>query len=181
MALNVKIALYRGTETNLAALASTGQAGILALATDTNALYIDQGSGTAGIGNPGSGKAWIRAAAGTQVFSAISQAAQIALSGAVTGDICVRTDINQVFMLTAYTVGAYSTFGNWTQVGIVGTGITGLGSGTAHQWVTYIDSSGTQHLAQPAFSDISGALAQTQLPASIASGSNLTLIDCGGF
>ena len=109
MALNVKIALYRGTETNLAALASTGQAGILALATDTNALYIDQGSGTAGIGNPGSGKAWIRAAAGTQVFSAISQAAQIALSGAVTGDICVRTDINQVFMLTAYTVGAYST------------------------------------------------------------------------
>ena len=181
MALNVKIALYRGTETNLAALASTGQAGILALATDTNALYIDQGSGTAGIGNPGSGKAWIRAAAGTQVFTAVSQAAQVLLTGAATGDLCVRSDLNQVFMLTGFAVSAYSTFGNWTQVGIVGTGITGLGSATSHQWVQYVDASGVQHLTQPAFSDISGALAQTQLPASIASGSNLTLIDCGGF
>jgi hypothetical protein len=181
MALNVKIALYRGTEANLAALASTGQAGVLALATDTNALYIDQGSGTAGIGNPGSGKAWIRAAAGTQVFTAISQAAQVALSGALTGDICVRTDINQVFMLTGFGASAYNTFGNWTQVGVIGTAITGLAGATANQWVQYVDTSGVQHLSQPAFTNISGNLAQTQLPASIASGSSLTSVDCGTF
>lgn len=181
MAINVKIALYRGVEANLAALASTGQAGVLALATDTNALYIDQGSGTAGIGNPGSGKAWIRSAAGTQVFTASSQAAQIALSGAITGDICVRTDLNQVFMLTAFTANSYATFGNWTQVGVIGTAITGLSSATAHQWVQYVDTSGVQHLSQPAFTDISGSLAQNQLPASIGSGSSLTSVDCGSF
>lgn len=181
MALNVKIALYRGVEANLASLASTGQAGVLALASDTNALYIDQGSGTAGIGNPGSGKAWIRAAAGTQVFTAASQAAQIALSGALTGDICVRTDLNQVFMLTSPVVNAYATFGNWTQVGIVGTGVTGLAGSTLHQWVQYVDTTGTQHLSQPAFTDVSGALAQTQLPTAIGSGSSLTSVDCGTF
>lgn len=181
MALNVKIALYRGTEANLAALASTGQAGVLALATDTNALYVDQGSGTSGIGNPGSGKAWIRNASGNQVFTAVSQAAQIALSGAMTGDICVRTDLNQVFMLTSIAVNGYATFGNWTQIGVVGTAITGLASGTAHQWVTYVDTSGVQHLAQPAFSDVSGAAAQTQLPTTIGSGSSLTSVDCGTF
>jgi hypothetical protein len=181
MALNTKIALYRGVEANLSALASTGQAGVLALATDTNALYIDQGSGTAGIGNPGSGKAWIRSAAGTQVFTASSQAAQIALSGAMTGDICVRTDINQVFMLTAFVVNAYATFANWTQIGVLGTAIQGLSSGTAHQWVAYVDTSGVQHLSQPAFADVSGSIAQTQLPATIGAGSSLTLVDCGTF
>jgi hypothetical protein len=181
MALNVKVALYRGIEANLATLASTGQAGVLALATDTNALYIDQGSGTAGIGNPGSGKAWIRSAAGTQVFSVATQAAMLLLSGASTGDIAVRSDLNQVFMLTGFTTSAYSTLGNWTQVGVIGTAITGLASGTTHQWVTYVDTTGVQHLAQPAFSDISSALAQTQLPASIGATSSLTSFDCGTF
>jgi hypothetical protein len=181
MALNVKIALYRGIEANLAALASTGQAGVLALATDTNALYIDQGSGTVGIGNPGSGKAWIRSAAGTQVFTVASQAAMLALTGAMTGDLAVRSDANQVFMLTGITAGAAATLGNWTQVGVLGTAITGLSAATSHQWVQYVDQSGVQHLAQPAFADISGALAQTQLPASITSGSSLTSVDCGTF
>ena len=59
MALNVKLGLYRGTLANLSALASTGQAGVLAWTTDTNELYVDAGSGTAGIG---AGNAWQKVA-----------------------------------------------------------------------------------------------------------------------
>ena len=58
MAINVKVALYRGTLANLSALASTGQAGVLAWTTDTHEFYVDFGSGT-GIG---SGNAWQRVA-----------------------------------------------------------------------------------------------------------------------
>lgn len=56
MALNVAVQVYRGTLANLSALASTGKAGVLALATDTNELYIDSGSGS------GIGTAWLRLA-----------------------------------------------------------------------------------------------------------------------
>jgi hypothetical protein len=56
MANNVAIQLYRGTLTNLSALASTGKAGVLAWTTDTNELYVDSGSGT------GIGTAWLRVA-----------------------------------------------------------------------------------------------------------------------
>jgi hypothetical protein len=55
------------------------------------------------------------------------------------------------------------------------------GSATANNFVTYIDDDGVQHLAQPSFANISGFLAQTQLPASIGAGSHLTDIDCGSF
>lgn len=55
------------------------------------------------------------------------------------------------------------------------------GSATPRQWVSYIDNNGVQHTSQPSFSDIAGTLSQTQLPASIGSGSNLTSIDCGSF
>lgn len=37
----------------------------------------------------------------------------------------------------------------------------------AHQWISWIDSSGVPHLSQPAFSDVSGSLAAGQLPASV--------------
>jgi hypothetical protein len=279
MALNVKIALYRGTKSDLSTLSSSGQAGVVALTTDSNELFIDQGSGTAGYGNPGSGYAWIRHAASAQCFSAANSSGMTGL-GALIGDFCIRTDSNTLWMLTAYPA---STAGNWTQVGVTsagvqdnsstyssdsgtanayavtlspaptlvagsevifkaahtntgastlavnggsptniyklnastalaagdivtgqivtviydgtyfqlqsipattltsGTTVTGLSGPTTNDWVTYIDTSGTQHLAQPGFSNISGTLAQTQLPASIASGSNLTLVDCGTF
>ena len=181
MALNTKVALYRGTEAHLSTLASTGQQGVLALTTDTNAIFVDQGSGTAGIGNPGSGAAWIRSAPNTQVFTVASQAAMLALTTVLTGDIAVRSDVNQVFMLNSLTAGGAATLGNWIQIGIIGTGVTGLASGTAHQWVSFIDTSGVQHLTQPAFTDISGAITQTQLPASITTGTTLTVFDCGTF
>lgn len=57
MALNVGVQIYRGTLANLSALASTGKAGVLAWTTDTNELYVDAGSGSAGIG---AGNAWQR-------------------------------------------------------------------------------------------------------------------------
>ncbi len=194
MANNIAVQTYRGTLTNLSSLASTGKAGVLAYTTDSQELFMDQGSGTAGYGNAGSGKAWIKVAAGNSIQTAASQAAMIALNAQV-GDLCDRTDVHQIFMLTVYPA---STAGNWTALALDTsvTGITGLGSGTTHEWVSYIDATGTQHLTQPAFTDISGtatnaqvpalsgltgAVTQTQLPTSIGSGSSLTSVDCGTF
>ena len=57
MALNVTVQVYRGTLANLSALATTGKAGVLAWTTDTNEIYVDAGSGSAGIGP---GNAWQR-------------------------------------------------------------------------------------------------------------------------
>ena len=50
-----------------------------------------------------------------------------------------------------------------------------------NNFVTSINADGTANLAQPSFSNISGTLAQTQLPATIGSGSNLTTLDAGTF
>ena len=70
----------------------------------------------------------------------------------------------------------------WENIGAnVMTAVQYLSGATANEWVTYIDATGTQHLAQPMFSNIGGTLSQTQLPASIGAGSNLTSIDCGTF
>lgn len=44
-------------------------------------------------------------------------------------------------------------------------GILALASATAHNVLQYIDTSGIQHLVQLAFSDLSGSLATTQMPA----------------
>jgi hypothetical protein len=55
MALNLTVQVYRGTLANLSALATTGKAGVLAWTTDTNEIYVDAGSGSAGIGP---GNAW---------------------------------------------------------------------------------------------------------------------------
>jgi hypothetical protein len=43
-------------------------------------------------------------------------------------------------------------------------GILGLASAVTHQVVQYIDTSGVQHLAQVAFSDLAGALSYGQMP-----------------
>jgi|SRR5208282_2360494 hypothetical protein len=59
MALNVAMQVYRGTLANLSALATTGKAGVLAWTTDTNEIYVDAGSGSAGIG---AGNAWQKVA-----------------------------------------------------------------------------------------------------------------------
>ena len=173
MALNVAIQIYRGLRSSLAALASTGKAGVLAWTTDSNELFVDSGTGT------GIGSAWIPVANDISLFTASSQSAMIALAAKV-GDICDRTDLKQNFILTAYPA---STAGNWVAISPDAsvTGIQGLVSGVVHQWVSYIDNSGVQHLTQPAFSDISGQLSQTQLPTTIGAGSSLTDVDAGTF
>jgi hypothetical protein len=173
MALNVALAVYHGVRANLVSLASTGHAGVLAYATDSNELFVDTGTGS------GIGTAWLPIANDIAVFSAASQSAMVALSAKV-GDLCDRTDLKQIFILTAYPA---SSAGNWVAISPDAsvTGIQGLSAGVAHEWVSYIDTAGVQHLTQPSFVDISGSLSQTQLPATIGAGSSLTVIDCGTF
>lgn len=179
MSINVKLAVYRGTRANLASLASTGQAGVLAYTTDSMEVFVDQGSGTAGIGAPGAGFAWIKIANSISVFTASSQSAMTALAAQV-GDLVDRTDLYQIFILTSYPA---TSAGNWIALCPDSTisGVVGLSGATANEWVQYVDTTGVQHLAQIAFSNLSGTLAESQLPATIGSGSNLTLIDCGTF
>jgi hypothetical protein len=173
MALNVALQVYRGLRANLASLASTGKQGTLAWTTDSNEFFVDSGSGT------GIGTAWLPIANDIAYFTAANQSAMTALAAKV-GDLCDRTDLHQNFILTAFPA---TTPSNWVAISPDAsvTGIVGLASGTAHMWVAYVDTTGVQHLTQPAFTDISGTLSQTQLPATIAAGSNLTSIDCGTF
>lgn len=167
MSLNVGIQVFRGLKANIPA-STTGKAGVLAWTTDSNEFFVDDGStGFHPIGND------------IAVFTAASQSAMTALAAKV-GDLCDRTDLKQIFILTAFPA---STAGNWVAISPDAsvTGIQGLASGVAHEFVSFIDGSGVQHLAQPSFADISGTLSQTQLPASIGAGSSLTTIDCGTF
>jgi hypothetical protein len=99
MGNNVAIKVYRGLSTALATLASTGSAGVLAYTTDTQQFYVDQGSGNAGYGVPGSGKAWIQAnsvaisfsgslagdVTGTQAASVVGKLNGVSLAGLATG------------------------------------------------------------------------------------------------
>lgn len=173
MSLNVAIQVYRGTLATLQTLPSTGKQGVLAWTTDSQQLYMDTGSGT------GIPAAWQPLGTDVAYFTAASSAAMTALAAKV-GDLCDRTDLHQLFILTAYPP---TVAGNWIAISPDSsvTGIVGLVSGTPHEWVSYIDTSGVQHLTQPAFSDISGQLSQTQLPTSIGAGSSLTSIDSGTF
>jgi hypothetical protein len=172
MALNVAIQTYRGTFAALSTLPSTGFAGVLAWTTDTNQFYVDTGSGT------GIPTAWKPVASDVVVYTVANQTALLALTAKI-GDLALETDNNSTYILTAEPA---STFANWTKIGVTtGTTIQGLSSPTAHEFVTYIDNSGVQHLAQPSFADISGQLAETQLPTTIGAGSSLTSVDCGTF
>jgi|SRR5665213_1589296 len=170
MALNIKIQTFRGTKAALSALASTGFAGVLAWTTDTNELFVDTGSGT------GIPTAWAPIQKTNQVFTVASQAALTGLTTANTGDFAIDTGTNVTYILTTT---PNTVSGNW--VAVSQPDVTPLGAAVAHEWLTYIDSAGIQHLAQPAFSDISGLLAQTQLPTTIGAGSSLTNIDAGTF
>lgn len=49
----------------------------------------------------------------TDTFTAASQSAMLALSTAEKGDVCVRTDLNKSFILSA---DPYSTLGNWQEL-----------------------------------------------------------------
>src|SRR5271157_5753271 len=166
MALNLKIQTYRGTLANLSVLATTGSAGVIAWTTDSNELYVDTGAGSPGIGV---GKAWQKVSADNSVFDVANPAALTALAAQI-GDFARSASDNETYVLAAYPA---TVAGNWKGIAATSasapagyTDVQFLATATAHEWVTYIDASGVQHLAQPSFADISGALAQTQLPAS---------------
>lgn len=217
MAINVKLALYRGPLVDLTTLASTGQAGVLAWTTDTNELYVDSGSGT-GIG---AGNAWLRVAQDLVAVNAqtgttytiaatdrsklvtLSNASPVAVTipvatgagfpagyiakiqniGAGTATLTPTTStINgaaSLALLQYQSIDLVSDGTNWHA--LTGVTVFPVTTPVAHEFATGMNSSGVLSLAQPAFTDISGTLAQTQLPATINSGSNLTLVDCGTF
>lgn len=162
---NVKIAVLRGLLANLPA--TTGQAGVLAWTTDSHELYVDDGT------------AFQKLASDIAVFNVANPTALTALSAKI-GDVAVSASDGKTYILTGFPA---STAANWVPIATSNNGapVQGLASGVAHEWVSYIDAAGVQHLTQPSFADISGTLSQTQLPASIGAGSNLTLIDCGTF
>src|ERR1700758_3470860 len=117
MALNVTVQTYRGTKANLAGLASTSKAGVLAYTTDTLEMYVDSGSGT------GIGTAWLRLAAMETVSTVANQAARLALSSALLGDIAVQTDTGVTYVLTALPA---SSNGSWTAIGIASAPVTSV-------------------------------------------------------
>ncbi len=165
MALNVALQIYRGTKANLSSLASTGKIGVLAYTTDTQELYVDSGSGI-GIGP---GNAWLRFAPNNKVFTDANQTARLAESTALLGDFSVQTDTGVTYVLQALPV---STNGNWTAIATTSAPVTSVFGRTGAVVAQANDY---------AFSQISGTLSQTQLPASIGVGSNLTSIDAGTF
>ena len=217
MALNVAMQLYRGTLANLSALATTGKAGVLAWTTDTNELYVDIGSGSAGIG---AGNAWqhvindiagVNAQVGTSYtvllgdrgkLVSLKNASPVAVTlpnaGASfpagwwahfqnlgAGLVTITPTTAQINGAATQTIGTNQSItivsDGTNYFALVGIASITATSGVAHQFVTAIASSGAATLAQPAFTDISSTLAQTQLPATIGAGSNLTQFDCGTF
>lgn len=218
MALNVKVAVYRGTLANLSALATTGQAGVLAWTTDTNEIYVDAGSGSAGIG---SGNAWQKIV--SDVFSVNAQSgASYTIAASDRGKLVTFNNAGAVAVTLPVATGAgfpagwYSEFENigagtvtitpttsqinggatvtlkqyqsikvisdatnyWALTGKTAVAVT---NAVSHNFATSNNADGSLNLAQPAFTDISGTMTQAQLPATINSGSNLTLLDCGTF
>lgn len=165
MALNTALQLYRGLLANIGS-ADASKAGVLAWTTDSNELFISNGTSYQKLSND------------IAVFTAANQAAMVALAAKV-GDIALRTDNNLTYILTAFPA---TTAGNWTPIAVTsGTTIQGLGAPVTHEFVSYIDTLGVQHLAQPSFADLSGSLAANQLPATIGAGTSLTTFDLGSF
>jgi len=122
MSMNVAIKSYRGTSTSLSTLASTGSVGVLAYTTDTQMLYMDQGSGTAGYGLPGSGKAWIQVGASLAAnsFTAIqtftkgyAETASSSSSLATGGTIAITNPVT-IVAPTAAVTGVILTSGTVT-------------------------------------------------------------------
>jgi len=218
MALNVKLAVYRGTRANLSALASTGQAGVLAWTTDTNEIFVDSGSGSGiGVGN-----AWLPVAIESGVNAQVGTSYTVL--GSDRGKLVTLTNASPIAVTLpqataeagSFPVGWFAEFENrgaglvtitpttstvnggatitlatnnsvkiisdgtnyFALLGKTSINVTGA---ISHEFATSNNADGSLNLAQPAFTDISGSLAQTQLPASIGAGSSLTSVDCGTF
>jgi hypothetical protein len=120
MALNVAVQVYRGTKANLSALATTGKAGVLAWTTDTQELHVDSGTGSPGIGP---GNAWQRIASDTAVTTVANQAARLALTNQLIGDIAIQSDTGVTYVLTALPA---SSAGSWTAIGLASAPVTSV-------------------------------------------------------
>jgi len=163
MSLNIKLQLLRGLRNNLPA--TTGFPGVLAWTTDTDELFID------------TGLIFKRLAAANQVWT-ISDPSQLSgLTNTLIGDVAVvmsgsPAQPNGTYMLVE---SGSPVVDNWVLIAAgagSGVDVTPLAGATLHNFVTFIDASGVQHLAQPSFADISGQATQQQLP---------SVIDLGTF
>lgn len=198
-------------------MATTGKAGVLAWTTDTNEIYVDSGTGSAGIGpgnawqkivndvvsvNPQVGTSYTVLSSDRGKLVTLTNAAAIAVTVPQAGvafpagwwaDFEVLGAGSATFTPTTSTInnGASVSLATKQSFRLVSDGtnyfaLLGMTSvavtnAVAHQFATSNNANGSLNLAQPAFTDISGVLAQTQLPASIGVGSNLTSVDCGTF
>ena len=169
----IKLQLARGLRANVPA--TTGLPGVVVWTTDTDELLIDTGT------------QFQRVAPDNQVFN-ITNPNQLTGLSALIGDIAVLYVGSPGAYATTYmlTASPASNLANWTVIATAsstdaGTDVVVLPGATLHEFVTFIDSSGVQHLAQPTFADIAGLLAETQLPTRIDTSGSLTNIDLGTF
>ena len=90
----------------------------------------------------------------------------------INGGASVTLSTNQGIQIISDGTNYYALLGK--------TSIT-VTSPVTHQFATSNNADGSLNLAQPAFTDISGQLSQTQLPTSIGTGTSLTSFDLGTF
>lgn len=171
----IKLQMARGLLSNLPA--STGLPGVIVWTEDSNELYID------------SGAAFQRLAAGNQVFD-ITDPSQLTGLAAMVGDLAVLfagspASYASTYMLTAFPA---SNPAHWTLIAQASssepggqTDVAPLPGAALHEFVTFIDANGVQHLAQPTFADIAGQMNQNQMPATIDPSGSLGHIDLGTF
>jgi hypothetical protein len=86
------------------------------------------------------------------------------VSGNVVVDDATQTLTNKSIAASEITSGTLSSSLLPTPTTSALGGIEAINA-VSHQWISYIDASGIPHLAQPAFTDISGSVASTQMPA----------------
>jgi hypothetical protein len=116
----------------------------------------------------------IPAIALTTTFVVASQAAMLALSAATVGDLCIRTDLSQTFILTATPP---STLGNWTQLLNPASDVTSVNSLTGAVTLTTSNiAEGTNEYFTTARAN-AAALATTLTGFSAASGGSVTSAD----
>ena len=150
-----------------------------------HAVMLGEGTASVGVATTGvAGRLLIdQGASADPAFEAMSGDATIAANGvitiAMTGGVAfaasATTDATNASNITSGTLSAArmpapsaSALGGVRSV-----------TSTLHQWIAYIDTSGVPHQSQPAFSDLSGSLAISQLPAltgdtTTAAGSGVT-------
>ena len=158
-----------------AGVVTVNSSGLLSSVSPTN-LYCLVGNGTAWNAAPcsaGSGTVTSVTFTGDGIIDSATPSTAVTVSGSV-----VATPLNQsaANFLAGPATGspAHPTFRQIVGTDLPAPTTSSLGgiqavNSVGHQWVFYIDTSGVPHLAQPAFTDISGTATVAQLPTATSS------------